>query len=246
MIAVARHARLRGTRASQGGVTIVELVVVMVILGIVTAMLLYGWIAMQRSFDFARTDNQARANGRDALDRVSSEIRAAQPSPQPSPTSTAPSTPFYFAGTAPYVCDAYDCTFYSAYNNGAGALGSPAGALALTSIWLDTSGSAPQKTLYWQRDTNLNGVLDAADRKVVLARNVANTAMSPQRPIFTYLLASADGATWTPTYTLTSANWTQLRSVQVDLVIDANLGRTPRYVEVMTTVQPRNQYAGGT
>ena len=56
-----------------------------------------------------------------------------------------------------------EATFYSAYNQpGVADDGSGTGALRLTRIWLDTSGSTPQKTLYWQRDTNGNGVIDAA------------------------------------------------------------------------------------
>ena len=55
--------------------------------------------------------------------------------------------------------------------------GSGTGVLRLTRFYLDTSGSAAQKTLYWQRDTNASGGFDSADRKIVLARNVVNTSV---------------------------------------------------------------------
>jgi len=245
----------RQRRKPQTGVTLIELLVGMIIMGILSTMLVGGWISLQRSFAFASANNKARATARDAIDRVSSEIRAAQPYPLPTPTSLpdkpvkyGPSTPFYLSGTSPYVCDAYDCVFYSAYNNAAAAdgTGGAAAQLRLTAIWLDTSVAGAQKTLYWQRDTALPyGSFTAADRKVVLATNVVNWSLSPQIPIFTYNLRNTDGSYPVPSWTnnLTSANWTTLVSVEVSIVVDANLRHTPTYISIRTTVQPRNQSA---
>ena len=226
--------------------TLIEVLVVMIIMVVVSTMLVGGWISLQRSFAFAAADNQARAGARDALDRVSSEIRAAQPYPLPAPTSTAPSTPFYFPGTTPYWsgtaawCDGYDCTFYSAYNNSAAADGTGGTRQRLTAIWLDTSGAGSQKTLYWQRDTNNNSALDSGDRKVVLARNVVNSTLSTPVFIFTYNFRDASG-NYTSSNTLTSSNWTTLVSVQVEDIVDNNLRHTPTYTDLRTTIEPRNQ-----
>jgi len=239
----------------QAGVTLIELLVAMIIMVVLSTMLVGGWISLQRSFAFASATNKARATARDAIDRVSSEIRAAQPYPLPTPTSSpntpvkyAPSTPFYFGGTSPYVCDAYHCVFYSAYNNSAAAdgTGGAAAQLRLTAIWLDTIVAGAQKTLYWQRDTNGNNTLDSGDRKVVLASNVVNSSLSTPIPIFTYFFRDASLA-YTHTNSLTSAglpSWTTLVSVQVEIVVDANLSHTPTYVDLRTTLQPRNQGAG--
>ena len=237
-----------GGRA-QSGISLIELLISMVILSVVTTMLIVGWISMQRAFAFTSADNQARATARDALTRVTSEIRAAQPGLN----SFSSTTPFYLAGTTPYLCNGYDCTFYSAYNNalaysnsGASGLG-PAtnnGPVLLTAIWLDTSGATaqkPQATLYWQRDTNHTGTLDAGDRKTVLATNVINTPTSmTTNPIFTYNLYDATNG-YSTTNTLTSLNVASVVSVQVNIVVDANISHTPRYIDLMTTVQLRNQ-----
>ena len=233
----------------QAGLTLVEILVVLVIMTIVSTMLVGGWISLQRSFAFARADNKSRATARDALDRIASEIRTAQPE------TTSTPTPFWVSGTTPYVCDAYDCVFYSAYNNPDAALQSGQngiGTVRLTAIWLDTSGTAAQKTLYWQRDTAAPyGTFTSADRKVVLARNVVNTALSPAVPIFTYIVYNTELDTYpTPPTTLTSANTSgdpsvaSLVSVQVELVVDANVAHTPSYTDLRTTVQPRNQVTG--
>jgi hypothetical protein len=211
----------------------------MVVLGIVSTMLVGTWISLQRAFEYAQADNTAGATGRDALSRISSELRAAQPNPSGTPAST---TPFVTTLTAPYVCDANDCVFYSAYNNSAAALQSGISGtsqLHLTAIWLDTSGSAAQKNLYWQRDTNGDGALNSGDRKILLAKNVVNTAASVNRPIFTYVLRDTSG-NYTTATSLTSTNVASLVAVNIELVVDANLGHTPTYVDLVSTVRPRN------
>ena len=232
----------RQSREPQAGITLTELLITMIIMTIVSTMLVGCLISLQRSFAFTSSSNTARATARDALDRISSEIRAAQPSPLPSPTSTAPSTPFYLAGTSPYVCDGYHCVFYSAYNNSAAADGTGAAQMRLTAIWLDTLAPGAQKTLYWQRDTNNNGAFDSGDRKVVLASNVVNSDASVNRPIFAYNVRDTSGNYPTPAPTsLTSANVFTLVSVQVEIIVDANLAHTPTHIDLRTTVQPRNQ-----
>jgi type II secretory pathway pseudopilin PulG len=232
--------RMRG-RDPQAGITLMELLISMIILSIVSTMLIGAWISMQRAYASSSARNAATASVRDALDRVSSEIRTAQGvtfSASPSPST---SSPFYLTGAAPYLCDANDCVFYSAYNNPDAVLNSGPygrGQLRLTAIWLDTSGTKAQKTLYWQRDTNSSGSLDAADRKVILAKNVVNTAAAINKPIFTYNLRS--GGTYSTVTALTAANVATLVSVQVDIIVDANLSHTPTYVDLRTTVEPRN------
>jgi type II secretory pathway pseudopilin PulG len=214
----------------------------MVVLVIVSTMLVGTWISLQRAFGYARADTAAGATGRDALSRISSELRAAQPNPSGTPAS---STSFVLTLTAPYVCDANDCVFYSAYNNSGAAAQSGSNGTAqlrLTAIWLDTSGSAAQKKLYWQRDTNGDGALGSGDIKILLADNVVNTALSPVKPIFQYVLR--DSSTYPPIYTfptsLTSTNVALLVAVNIELVVDANLAHTPTYVDLVSTVRPRN------
>ena len=232
---------LREKRRSQAGITLVELLVAMVVLGIVSTMLVGTWISLQRAFAYVRADTAAGATGRDALSRISSELRDAQPNPSGTPAS---STALVVTLTTPYVCDANDCVFYSAYNNSAAALQSGSSGtsqLRLTAIWLDTSGSAAQKKLYWQRDTNGDGALNASDRKILLADNVVNTTFS-SKPIFQYVLR--DSSVYPPIYTLstslTSTNVASLVAVNIELVVDANLGHTPTYVDLVSTVRPRN------
>jgi len=211
---------LREKRGAQAGITLIELLISMIILTIVSTMLVGGWISLQRSFAFAQATNTARATARDALDRVSSELRDCQP-------PTTGGSPFTSASP-------YRCVFYSSYNQaGASAdgTGNKSTVLLLTRIYLD------QKTLYWQRDTNGSGTFTSADRTIVLATNVVNDASTLNVPIFTYGYKDTSGNYATAT---TMADPSKIISVQVRLVVDANLSHTPKYVDLTTTVRPRN------
>jgi len=211
---------------------------------VISTMLVGGWISLQRSFAFAQAKNTAAATARDALDRISSELRAAQP-----PTTTSSDTPFCFTLASPYVCGPTSCVFYSAYNNSAAADGTGMGQQRLTAIWLDTSGAAVQKTLYWQRDTAAPiGQLTAADRKTILAKDVVNTSAGVNRPIFIYFFRNPTTGLYTdsfnsPVTVFNSTSVATLSSVQIELVVDANVAHTPSYVDLKTTVRPRNAAA---
>lgn len=235
-----------GKHRSQAGLTLIEVLMAMVIMGVVTTMLLAGWISLQRASAFAVQTNAARATARDALSRVSTELRDAQPIALP----TATPTPTY-AGELLTDAKPMTATFYSVYNQpGAGDDLSGGTARRLTRIRLDTSGSSPQKTLYWERDFNGNGVLgDRTDRTIILASNVVNagipnTAVTPNTTytaIFTY--GYRDGSGFHTADTIAGADLATVISVQVRLIIDANLDHAPSPIDVTTTVLPRNAAA---
>jgi prepilin-type N-terminal cleavage/methylation domain-containing protein len=224
--------RLTDTRRRQRGVSLIELLISMIILGVVTTMLIMGWTSLQRSYASGVKTSNANAEARDALSRAAREIRDAQPAALTTPASS----PFT-------VATATEIDYRSAFNDSLQRSdGSGTGALRLTRIYLDTSGSAAQKTLYWQRDTNGSGGFDSADRKMVLARNVVNTSVpstgSPTA-IFTYGYRDGSGNFTTAT-SMATADLAKIISVQIRLIVDANLSRTPTYADLQTTVRPRN------
>jgi type II secretory pathway pseudopilin PulG len=233
--AAAQSALNRRGWSEATGLTMIELLAVMVIMAIVGTMMIISWISLQSTYAFTDRLTTSLGTARYALDRISSEIRDAQP-----PTSSS-TTPFVFTLTTPYLCNANDCVFYSAFNDpGARAEGTGTGDLRLTAIWLDTSGSAAQKTLYWQRDTDNNGAFDSGDKKIALATTVVNSAAAVNRPIFTYIFRDTNN-NYTTSTSLTTANVATLVAVQVEICADANLAHRPRYVDLITTVRPRNQ-----
>jgi type II secretory pathway pseudopilin PulG len=257
-----KRARARG---SETGMTLVEMLVSMIIMAVIGTMLVGGWISLQRSYAFTRTTTTARATVRDAMDRVASEIRTAQPPTadalvkSPFYLPTTPTSPFS-SGSPASACGPTTCVFYSAYNNFAVADGAglalsgttppSTSRMRLTAIWLDTAGSTAQKVLKLTRDTDNDGSLTDSGgfKTIILARSVVNTATGVNRPIFTYyfrdaLPSSPTYGQWSHASTLTSATVANLRNVQVELVVDVNLSHTPTYVDIRTTVRPRNAAA---
>jgi prepilin-type N-terminal cleavage/methylation domain-containing protein len=224
-------------RARQAGFTLVEILVSMIIMAIVSTMLVGTWISLQRSTEFAQADNTAASSGRDALDQVSCELRAAQPS------TASPTTPFCLTLASPYVNDKYDCTFYSAYNNKNAALYSGTNgeaAAILTSIYLDTSGTTAQKKLMMWRDLNNDGVNDAGDQTMLLANNVVSSTLSAPKQIFQYVLDTNGNGVYTTADSVSASNYKAVVAVNVELVIDINLNSRPTYVDFVSTVRPRN------
>lgn len=242
----------REKRGSQTGMTLIELLIGMIIATIVGTMLVGTWISLQRAYGVTTKANWSRAAARDAMSRISSELRDAQPTA----LATATPTP---APAAVYInAKPMEVSFYSVYNL-AGAQNDTTGvtAMRLTRIWLDTATIPPLptspecKTLYWQRrtDTSTSGSwTDASVRKVVLAQNVVNnsvtdTSVSPTTSytaVFRYAYRDGTGAVQWTDNTAGTLDLTKIISVRVRLIVDANLSHTPTYVDLSTTVRPRN------
>ena len=76
-------------RVNQRGLTLIELLVGMIIMGIVSTMLLAGWFTLSESYSFSVHSADARDSGRQALARMQREIRDAQKPPIVGSTSSA-------------------------------------------------------------------------------------------------------------------------------------------------------------
>ena len=222
---------------AQIGITLIELLVAMIILSVVTTMLVMGWVNMQRATAFTVQNNDARADARDALARMTVELRDAQPptlqtaTPTPSPTWTV------FTVARPMETD-----FYSAYNvvNGgtpAASDGTGTAALRLTRFYLDAG------SLMMQRDTDNSGGFTPTDRTWVLARHVVNASVpstSTPTPLFLYGYRDSDGDYLTTGNSDGSLGLSTIISVQIRVITDVSMRHTPTYIDLVTTVRPRN------
>jgi type II secretory pathway component PulJ len=236
--------RVPGSWRSQSGITLVEMLVATVLLCVVTTMILVAYFTLNRSTSYIVQSNDARGEARDALSRMSVEIRDAQPLALPSGTTT----PAYSVLS---VAQPMEVDFYSAYNLVGASDGSGTGAMRLTRLYLDTSGTSPQKTLMWQRDTNNNGSFDANDRTMVLARDVVNastpnTGVTPTTTytaLFTYAYRDASGNYTTTDNASATLDLTKVIAVQIRVISDMRKNRAPTYTDLVTTVRPRNASA---
>jgi prepilin-type N-terminal cleavage/methylation domain-containing protein len=238
-------------RQGQAGLTLIEVLISMIILSIITTMLVVGWVSLQRGSAFAITSNNARGTARDAISRISSDLRAAQPNALPIPAPSASVTP---AALPPITyARPMDVRFYSAYNSTtAAADGTGVAAVRMTRIWLETS----TKKLWLYRDTTGNGdASDAGDRKILLARNVVNndpaigsdptndppSGGTSYHPLFRYAYRTSlsSPVQWTDNAGGTLDLGT-IVAIRARVIIDANIAHTPKFIDATTTVRLRN------
>ena len=144
---------------SQRGVTLVELLIVMVIMGIVSTMILTTWFGLGRAYSYTSKSSKAREYARDSVARMTREIRDASLGPN---------------GAAMFVqgaCGPDKITLYSFFNApDAHKIGATP---RLVQFYLDKGTG----TMYRWADTSPPiGSLDNNDRLNVLTTNLVNEA----------------------------------------------------------------------
>jgi hypothetical protein len=215
---------------------------VVVILGVVSTLIVMMWANLQRAYSFTVSSDQARQAGRDAMARMVAEIRDAQ-----IPTSGP------YAGQPPIcVASAFDIRFFTSY-------GLSDGSIVLTRYRYRLDSSSGVWTLYRQRDTNGNDIIDSGDFRQVITTDCVNQDpsgdgnLSDRVDMFTFSyyesngnLATtgatyssdgsvAAGSTSVPTYDLSS-----IETVNIRIISDLNPRHAPVYMDLRSTVQPRN------
>ena len=208
----------------QGGISLVELLVGMLIMSILTTMIVGVWISLQSSSAQTISSDRARETARDAMSRLRREIRDAQSQREGQA----------LAGSPAIISAGPDAIMFSTAFNDPGSDG--AGRILLTKYWYDGS----TRIIYRQRDTNENGTLDAGDRLDVVARNIVNSATpsaSDPTPLFQYTYVDGNGHLQTTT---TMSDPTRILTVQIRILADLNPGHSPVYMDLISTAQPRN------
>jgi prepilin-type N-terminal cleavage/methylation domain-containing protein len=218
-IASSPHGR-RTPGGNERGLTLTELLVVIVIGAILSTMIIGVWFALQRSYAYSTKANYARQTARDCMARMVREIRDAQSLGNGSP------------------CILYaqpnDIRFTTAFND-PGTDGQ--GRVLLVRYWYE----AGDKKIYRMRDTNENGTLGTGDRLDVMASHVVNgvtPSSSNPTPVFSYTYIDSAGATQMANSVTDTGS---IVTVQIRIIADLNPGRSPEYIDLNSTVQPRNQ-----
>ncbi len=230
------------TARGQRGLSLIEVLVTMTILSIVSTVVIMGWIDLQRAYTFTVNSNNGRQQARDTMARMVTEIRDVQ-----IPTSGP------YAGQPPItIASSYDIRFFTSY-------GASGGNIILTRYRYRLNASTGVWTLYRQRDTNGNYVFDSGDLRQVVATNIVNQDpngngdLSDRVDMFTFSyydqtgnLAST-GATYTSSGSVATGSTAvsasslgSIVSVNIRLISDINPKHAPVYLDLRSTVQPRN------
>jgi len=226
-----------GRRARERGLTLVEVLVSMIVLGIVTTGLIGVWFALQNSYAFSTRSQEQQEMARDAVSRMVREIRDSG-----GQVGSA-------AGSSILSAAPQSISFRTAFNDeGVGEVRTdgagdgypyvpPQGGYYYT---VDSSGTTG--TLYRWRDTDGDVGRTADDRVDAVVTNVVNRSEA----LFRYTCINTGSGPpsvpiGAPYQTTTPTDRTSITSVQIRLMIDLNPGKSPKYMDLITTAQPRNQ-----
>ena len=255
----------RGRRPvdGQAGVSLIELLVGMAIMGVISTMLLLTWFALSNSYSYSINSANARDDGRQALARLQREIRDAQ-------------MPTIASGTASdailYRARPYTIALYTSFNEAGNS----------TMTWNGTppiaSSSTPHLVVYrlyenrelWRfedRSSPLNRQIDMSNGEsfdmtgstppeftndaneqrygegaTLLVANVDNWARSA--PVFRYNVYGADPITGavelrTEDHLYNADRYTAV-AVEIRLLVDLNPARAPVHADLRATAQLRN------
>jgi prepilin-type N-terminal cleavage/methylation domain-containing protein len=227
-----RTNRLKRARRQQG-LTLVELLTSIVIMGIVSAMILTVWFALQRSYAYSINSDNQQGIARDAMARMQREVRDA--ACQPDILANGAQSYYPFTDAAINLATGARLDFTTPFNDPVAQI------LDVSYQYVQTSSTSG--TLYRYRAIDPSASIDVNDiyaAKMTLATNVMNYSQGNNVPIFTYSYIDASGNVQTTTSLGTVSQMQQILSVQIHLLIDTNPGHAPTYMDLMTTVQPRN------
>ena len=245
MSGLQRRMPVLGRWRGQRGMTLIELLIGMVIMGILSTMLLVTWFSLNKSYIFSVRSYEAHDNARLAVARMEREIRDAQsPAQSNSAMLRAHSswvefyTTFNEAGNSDPIL-APHLVVYRMYKDGAlwrfeDGHNGLAGIQGIST----TSGFDPASlTAAQTQSEQANG-----EGASLILKNMTNaTAKTVAVPLFRYSSVDSDGTVRFDS-DVTSVNSVRaILGVQIHVLVDLNPGKAPVYVDFMTLAQLRNQ-----
>ena len=206
----------------QSGVTLVELLVVIVIMSIVSTMILGTWFALSRAYASSTQSAEQRDDAQMAMERLTRELRDAQaaPSGSVSPLAILP------AGLGPN-----SISFNTAFNMA--AADDPLTAPHLVRYQLDAG------TLYRDLAGPDRRFDTGDDRHEALLSHVVNGSEGVD--LFQYYYYDGAGDLKRSTGTVdVPANTLRIKAIKVSLLVDLQPGHSPEFMKLVNVVQPRN------
>jgi prepilin-type N-terminal cleavage/methylation domain-containing protein len=208
---------------NESGVTLVELLVVIIIMSIVSTMILGTWFALSRAYASSAQSAKQRDHAQMAMSRLTRELRDVQAAPPAVLDSTAISS----TGLGPTSIQ-FNTTF-----NMAGA---------------DVPATVPQLVRYSLEGETLFRELAGADRKFgtgddrkeALVEHVVNTANNADLFQYYYYDGTGDLKRSTGVNNV-PATTTRIKAIKISLLVDLQPGHSPEHMKIINVVQPRNQ-----
>jgi prepilin-type N-terminal cleavage/methylation domain-containing protein len=221
--------RTSSESGGQAGITLIELLVSISILAVVTTLVLGSWFALQSSFAHTSRSSQSREFARDAVTRMTQEIRDAQAVGTDSAIVTA---------------ERFKIVFYSTYNqaDNSNALSAP----RQTAFVYVASGEDKSGTIYRVVDANHTGVDDEIAGLPASGRAVVGNVVNWSEPdstlktsVFRYSYYDPNSAVFQAADNVSTSS-AGIREVHIRVLVDLNPGKSPVYMDLKTTAQPRN------
>jgi prepilin-type N-terminal cleavage/methylation domain-containing protein len=216
--------RLAGSRG-QRGISLVELLVAMSIMLVLATMIIATWVALTDAYSFSSRSDKQRDFARQAIERMAREIRDAQQPPGGASTAFAYAYP-------------NEVRLYSTFNRADAA--DPASAPRLTRLIYRVTDAAYGVGAVYRELPGADGAFGGGDDvSRLLIDNVSNAGNGMDAfTYWSYDPASGDLVPSDGTTTLVDPS--RIVEVGITLLVDLNPGKAPNYMDLSTTVQPRN------
>jgi type II secretory pathway pseudopilin PulG len=205
--------------------TFVELLVAMLIMGILTTMIIGSWVALTRAYSSTSKSNRQRDFATQAISRMAREIRDAQKIP---------------SGTSAAFVRAYpkEIRFYSTFNTS--DADNPTTTPRLTRYILKETDATTHVGAIYREFPGPDKSFDTGDDlSYRVVGDVVNLRTGDD--LFTYYAVDpATGNMYRSDGMATLVPADRVQTVGVLLQVDLNPGRSPNYMDIETTVEPRN------
>jgi prepilin-type N-terminal cleavage/methylation domain-containing protein len=202
----------------QHGMTLVELLVAMIIMGVLTTMIIGTWISLTSAYSFTSRSDRQRDFANQAIARMAREVRDAQKVPG----STTGAFTFAYPN---------QIRFYSTFNMAGNS--DPTSTPRLTRFMLRNG--AVYRDL--AGNDGIFGTGDDVSR--LLVKDVVNVSQATD--LFRYSAINATtGQMYQSSGETTLVPAARIQTVRILLLVDLNPGKSPNYMDISTTVEPRN------
>lgn len=248
---VIRLTTLRRGARDQRGITLIELLIGLIIGGILSTMVLLGWFSLSRSYSYTISSNDARDSARQALSRMSREIRDAEAPPNSDEAALVRCRPRWIE-------------LYTTFNEVGNSDPTKPPHLVMYRLYPDgelwrfedmdaipdgiQGGFDDSYPDSWPLNTFHNSEQASVEGATLLCRNVVNDkapSASNPTPLFRYsryvLTGVNAGKIDEQSSVILAENRSEVVSVQIHLLVDLNPSHSPIYADLQTSAQIRNQ-----